>query len=542
MGAILLFTRLTFPLIEPDESRYALIAAGMLDSGDWLVPAREGSVYLDKPPLLYWLTLASYHVLGVHDYAARMVTALAGMGTLLATYFVGRRLVGARAALVGGALLLMSLGFLLASRFLIMDGLLTCFTTLTLLSMYAATQDSRLRIGWWLAASIACGLGVMTKGPIALVLTIPPLFAVNWLRSDGAKIRLRDWLLFGVGVTAIALPWFIAVAIREPSFLRYFFWEHHVMRYTTNMVHVEPWWFYGVALVVGMAPASFLLPILPIYLFRRDRSLAACRTRSQGFLLLTGVWTVGFFSLATGKLAPYILPALPPLCLLLGAMLDAAVLNEISDAFMTRMRRWIPYHGTRCALIAAVVLGVADYIVDQGEPDQWAESILLIAGAVVLYWYVSRRVFAERTARWYAAAAIPLVLMGVGLIDIYPTIATKRSLAMQVATLRHAQPGQTPGLVCYGRYEDSLVFYNRDTSIPLFNIEQINEINSYFQTHSRVLILSQEDYIPKLREQLPANVTITEQPMSRGKLFMAETTTTTAAGTNAAGAAAKTAR
>ena len=101
VAVFFLFTRLTFPLIEPDEARYALIATGMLDSGDMLIPTREGTHYLDKPPLLYWLTLASYHILGVHDYAARSVTALAGLGTILATYWIGRRIIGDRGALLG---------------------------------------------------------------------------------------------------------------------------------------------------------------------------------------------------------------------------------------------------------------------------------------------------------------------------------------------------------------------------------------------------------------------------------------------------------
>ena len=89
-----MFTRLTFPLIEPDEARYALIAASMIDSGDLLVPQREGSWYLDKPPLLYWMTVASFWAFGVHDYSARTVTALAGLGTLLTTYFAGRHMIG----------------------------------------------------------------------------------------------------------------------------------------------------------------------------------------------------------------------------------------------------------------------------------------------------------------------------------------------------------------------------------------------------------------------------------------------------------------
>src|SRR6185437_8906487 len=99
--------------------------------------------------------------------AARTVTALAGLGTLASTYCIGRHLVGKRGAWLGSLMLLLSLGFLLASRFLIMDGLLTFFTTISLLSMYTATQGPRLHRGWWLLAAVSCGLGVMTKGPVA---------------------------------------------------------------------------------------------------------------------------------------------------------------------------------------------------------------------------------------------------------------------------------------------------------------------------------------------------------------------------------------
>jgi hypothetical protein len=138
----------------------------------------------------------------------------------------------------------------------------------------------------------------------------------------------------------------------------------------------------------------------------------------------------------------------------------------------------------------------------------------------VLYWYVSRRSFANNPARWWFAAAVPLALMVVGFVDIYPTIATKRSLAAQVAQFRgEGNNGKTP-IICYGRYEDSLMFYNRDTEIRLFNIEQVDEITAYLRAHPRVLILSQEDYVPTLREQLAEEVSINEREFSRGKLFL----------------------
>jgi dolichol-phosphate mannosyltransferase len=66
-AVLLLFANLSYPLIEPDESRYAMIAATMLETGDFVVPLRDGEPYLDKPPLLYWLTVASFRCFGVHD-------------------------------------------------------------------------------------------------------------------------------------------------------------------------------------------------------------------------------------------------------------------------------------------------------------------------------------------------------------------------------------------------------------------------------------------------------------------------------------------
>ena len=371
------------------------------------------------------------------------MTALAGLGTVLSTFWIGRYLIGKRGAWIGAMLLMLSLGFVLASRFLIMDGLLTLFTTVSLLSLYVATQGSRLHRGWWMLAAVACGLGVMTKGPVALVLTLPPWFVMRWLARDGAVVRVRDSAGYACGVAAVAVPWFMAVTIREPGFLKYFFWEHHVIRYTTNMIHVEPWWFYIPALAIGMFPGSFLLPVLAVYLFRRSNELPACRTRAQGYLLISATSTIGFFSLSTGKLAPYVLPALPMLCLLMGAMFDRAILSENRDKFISRMRRWIPFHGTRVALIAGMVLGVVDFFIDGGDRDQWAESTLLVGGSIFLYWFVSRRKFAEQPARWAFAAAVPMVVLAIGTVDIYPTIATNRSLAVRVELAQRTQGKST---------------------------------------------------------------------------------------------------
>src|SRR5712691_10250049 len=87
--AAVLYPCLSFYLFEPDEGRYAQIPREMLARGDWVVPVLQSEPYLDKPPLFYWLVMLSYSLFGVHDWAARLVPALAVHGTILVTYLLG---------------------------------------------------------------------------------------------------------------------------------------------------------------------------------------------------------------------------------------------------------------------------------------------------------------------------------------------------------------------------------------------------------------------------------------------------------------------
>src|SRR3954462_16012992 len=90
LPAALLYPCMTFHLLEPDEGRYAEIPREMLAHGDWIVPHLQGEAYLDKPPLLYWLVMLSYRLLGTHDWSARLVPALAVHSCILLTFGFGR--------------------------------------------------------------------------------------------------------------------------------------------------------------------------------------------------------------------------------------------------------------------------------------------------------------------------------------------------------------------------------------------------------------------------------------------------------------------
>ncbi|MBI3409837.1 MAG: glycosyltransferase family 39 protein [Planctomycetes bacterium] len=355
LSAGLLYPCLSFYLFEPDEGRYAQIPREMLTRGDWIVPWLQSEPYLDKPPLFYWLVMASFTVFGFHDWSARLVPALAVQACVLLTYVLGRRIVGERSAFWGALTLTLVPGFLGVGRLLVLDGVLTLWVTLAHYCAFIAAQGERLRWRWWIAAALCCGLGVLTKGPIAIILLIPPIWVHRWftrvnssvgaqcvagaeaLRSPGeprvrgfddsapatppCAIGMLGWLAFAAIVLAVALPWYIAVCCRLPQFARYFLWEHNVVRFVQPFDHDRPVWFYVPLLVIGFLPATLLLPALVRFCLTNRAETSGRRCPGMGFCLLAGGWCVLFFSMSGCKLPTYILPAFPPFALALGCFL-----------------------------------------------------------------------------------------------------------------------------------------------------------------------------------------------------------------------------
>lgn len=326
LPAVLLYPTLGFHLLEPDEGRYAQIPRELLDRGEWVVPTLQGEPYLDKPPLMYWLVALSYRVFGVSPAAARLVPALCVHLTILTVYLLGRRSVGERAAFWAAVLLGVAPGFAGVARLLLLDGLLVLCVTVSVACGFEAVRTGRLKLGWWLAAAVASGLGFLTKGPISEVLLFVPLWAFGYLASGGcvppdsqepARPAVRHYLLFVAVVVAVNLPWYVAIYLREPVFLRYFFWEHNVLRFAQPFDHLQPVWYYVPLLLAGLLPGTLLF--VPYFrgLLRGsadDQRLSP----SGGFWLLAGGWCVFFFSCSGSKLPTYILPAYPFLCLALG--------------------------------------------------------------------------------------------------------------------------------------------------------------------------------------------------------------------------------
>lgn len=319
LPALLLYPCLGFHLFEPDESRYAQIPREMLARGDLIVPTLQGEPYLDKPPLFYWLVMASYSAFGVHDWAARLVPALAVHATLLLVYLLGRRTVGDRPAFLGALSLTLGPVFLGMSRLLILDGLLMLLTSLALLAGFEAIRGERFRRGWWLVSAVACGLGVLTKGPVVLLLFAPPLWLHGVLSGRGNRPGVGAWALHVAVTLTISVPWFVALGVRRPEFVTYFFWEHNVQRFLAPGVHVRGVWFYAPVVFALLLPTSLL--VVPLTRFLLSADCRDSRSPEMGLHVLAAGWCVLFFTLASCKLPTYVLPAMPSFALVVGLFL-----------------------------------------------------------------------------------------------------------------------------------------------------------------------------------------------------------------------------
>jgi len=326
IAGVMLFRNLSFPLTEPDEGRYAEIPREMLSSGDWIVPRLHHEPYLDKPPLFYWLCASSYTVFGPSEWAARLVPATAAFLTMLCTFLFGRRILGNRSALFGLIVSTLCIGFIYSGRFLVMDSLLTFFVALSLFTAFEAIHDDRLHWFWWTVSAIACGFGMLTKGPVALVLLVPPVLAHIWLSQSRVRPNVTAWAVYGLVAFGIAVPWYAAIIARDPSFAYHFFLEQNVTRFLAGVNHPQPVWFYLPVVVLGWMPWGLLLFSVGIFLFHRSRSFRSIRPVSLGYFVLWAGWCLLFFSLSRGKLPTYILPAFPAIALLLGFFIDRIVL------------------------------------------------------------------------------------------------------------------------------------------------------------------------------------------------------------------------
>jgi len=301
----------TIPLYDVDEGAFTEATREMLVSGNFLTTYLDGELRFDKPILIYWLQAASISLFGLTEAAARLPSVLAALGWAGLTYAFGRRHYGAEAGFWAALFLTLSLQVSLIAKAAIADALLNLWIAAALFAIYQyrVSADRRLLLG----AYAAMGLGMLTKGPVAVVIPFAATFLFyasfgqwrEWLRG---VFHFPGWAVFLV----IAGPWYaLEFAAQGQAFIDGFFLKHNVSRFQGPMEgHAGSLLYFVPVLLLGTLPFTGLIL----------RGLAPLRTlwadELARFLLLWFAFVFVFFSLSGTKLPHYIIYGYTPLFLL----------------------------------------------------------------------------------------------------------------------------------------------------------------------------------------------------------------------------------
>jgi 4-amino-4-deoxy-L-arabinose transferase-like glycosyltransferase len=308
-----------YPLTDNTEARYAEIARKMLETGHWIVPQIDyGVPFWGKPPLSFWLTALSFNAIGLSEFAARLPSFLLGVATCALVYGLGSRQRDSNHGLLASGVVATTLLMMVCAGGVMTDPAMMFGTTLSMVAFWCAlTTGTR----WWgYLFFIGLAVGLLSKGPVATVLTLGPIGVWVLLTSRVREVwRCLPWITGTLLTAALTIPWYWAAEVQSPGFLHYFIVGEHWQRYT-----VSGWkgdlYGSGHAFPIGMIWVFALLGTLPwspwlVWTLVRRKTAIAIRPfgTGDGWSLYLLCWMLApavFFTMSRNILPTYVLPGL----------------------------------------------------------------------------------------------------------------------------------------------------------------------------------------------------------------------------------------
>ena len=377
-----------YPLTDTTEARYAEVARKMAELGDWITPWYEyGIPFWAKPPLSNWVTAASIKLLGVNEFAARLPHFLLALVIAWLVWdWVGRK--SKREALLAIALLSGTMLYFVAAAAVMTDMALALGTTLAMRGFWARFESAdtpRPREEWLLFVGL--GIGMLAKGPIAIILAGTPI--VLWAlltRNVAQSWRCIPWVKGALLVLAMSVPWYWMAEIRTPGFLDYFFIGEHWQRFTVagwtgdryGSAHATQRGAIWLLALIACMPWPVMLPFLA--LGRKSARLKAglparstlgttAHSAERRFKIYLLVWSITpclFFTASGNILWTYVLPALPALAMLTAHWLAGDVRTRKVDTVLA-------------AGVITIAALVCSYMVREARNDSWKTAKTVVA-------------------------------------------------------------------------------------------------------------------------------------------------------------------
>ena len=499
---LLLFVRLgDYPLLDPDEARFARTSVEMLRSGDYVVPTFEGEPRLVKPPLLHWVQTALFQLGGPNELLARLPAAVATLMSLLLVGWIGWRRFGVEGAAWAAITFLTLPIVVLIGRVGTLDALLSVHILAVLaLDLVQHDHQELERSG---VIGLLLGLAFLAKGPVGVLLPLTMILAGRTATGRDLVPSLKTALTTALAMCAVVMPWGLVFVQRIGwgnvlQVLR----TEAVDRAVSGTAHVEPWWYF-----LGVCLVAFLPWVGPLVL-GTIRGLSRWHDpESPTGPYAAAAFTAGlvFFSLSKGKLPNYILPLAP-----LAALV---VTFELGQELVSPKRRRAASSLVAITLVAlSFGLGVAATISLERDAQGAAyigAAAFGVAALVALY-----GMLASSPRIVYGSAAVAsftfLLAVVVGAPSVLAMTRSAAPLVDAVPALRSLRP-----LVVVDINLPSLTYYADRVPERLVGAELADRLD---RGDAPLVVIADVD-----RERLPADVRARLRELGRsGKLRVFE--------------------
>jgi 4-amino-4-deoxy-L-arabinose transferase-like glycosyltransferase len=463
------FVRLDALALRGEETRRAQVAIEMLDSGDWIVPHFQGTIYVTRPPLGNWLIAVTGWIRGRVDVVAiRLPSLLAVLLTTLLVYGYSRGLLSRYGAFAAAVAYPTMAQVLQIGRLAETEAVFTLLTAASLLVWHAGYHRKATRtlgasgslISYWTAGYVLAALAGLTKGPQGPVYFVVPVVANLLVR--------RDWRsLFSRGHAAGVVAFLAVIACWQVPYYLATDWETSrsvwVQQASTRFVTLDWDTMLRHLLLYPLEVAACMLPwsLCGVHLFRREfyRQSAPMRDQRQ-FLLIALLTTFPTLWFAVSAESRYFMPLYPVAAVLFGAVIEYS-LRPDAGLMSSGWRLYLRGCGVTFVAAALAVLALrwsTNPVLQRAAlPHAASGGLLAVAVAVCVYLFRAART----TDRLRHAAAVASIAGFAGLcyagVGIHAISARQRDIGRDVAFVRERLPvdvrlvsfGKVSHIFCY---------------------------------------------------------------------------------------------